>query len=207
MTQENSNANAGLEPLKVTCTASDCGNDLHCFKATRKLRASGKAGACRSCGAELVDWDRVHKQDAQDAGHTFAAMRAEFIRHHFWHVDIDEKAFLHALRKGRSAFDEAVPKRIRQSVGKAQPYRDGQQTPFTGNIIYYAQHATASCCRKCMEYWHDIPLGRPLTDEEVHYLATLALLFIDERLPDLPQEGQKLPRPHAVSLKATGGGE
>ena len=94
MSQNQESANADLKPLKVTCTSSDCDNDLHCFKATRKLRSAGKVGACRSCGAELVNWDRVHQQNAQDADHTFAAMRSEFIRHHFWHLDIDEKAFI-----------------------------------------------------------------------------------------------------------------
>ncbi len=207
MTKKKLKVNTRLEPLKVTCTTSDCGNDLHCFKATRKLRASGQAGSCRSCGVELVDWDRVHKQDAQDADYTFEAMRHEFIRHYFWHVDIDEKAFLHALRKGRSAFDEAVTKRIRQSVGKAQPVRDGLQTPFTGNIIFYAQHATASCCRTCMEYWHGIPTGVPLTDEQVEYFSKLALLFIDERLPDLPLKGQRIPKRKIDDPETKGGGQ
>lgn len=196
-----------LEPLKVTCTSSDCDNDLHCFKATRKLRDEGKEGACRSCGAELVDWDRVHQQDPQDADHTFEVMRLELIRHHFWHVEIDQKAVDHALRKGRAAFDDAVPQRIRQSVGKAQPFRDGQQTPFTGNIIYYAQHATACCCRKCMEYWHGIPMGEPLTDDQVDYLTKLALLFIDERLPELPRDGQRLPRRKIANDQITEDGD
>ncbi len=34
---------------------------------------------------------------------------------------------------------------------------DGRQTPREGNTIFYAQHATASCCRTCIEYWHGIP--------------------------------------------------
>lgn len=205
MKQNQSKPKRGLEPLKVTCTTSDCDIDLHCFKATRKLRAEGKEGACRSCGAELVDWDRVHQHDAQDADYTFEAMRLELIRHHFWHVDIDQKAMTHALRKGRAALEEAVSKRILQSVGKAQPYRDGQQTPFTGNIIFYAQHATASCCRKCMEYWHGITIGVPLIDEQIEYLSKLALLFIDERLPNLPMEGQRIPRLKIDAPETEGG--
>lgn len=203
MTQKPTTDGLKLEPLKVTCTTSDCSNNLHCFKATRELRVEGKEGACRSCGVELVDWDRIHQQDVKDSPHTFMSMRSEFIRHYFWHVDIDQKALFHALRKGRDGFDEAVPKRLRQSVGKAKPYRDGQQTPFTGNIIYYAQHATASCCRKCMEYWHGIPMGVPLSGEQIDYLSTLALLFIDERLPDLPAEGQ----PVAKIAGPTAGGQ
>lgn len=187
-------AAGGLKPLKITCTSSDCESGLHCFKATKKLKAAGQEGACRSCGAQLVDWKRVRSKNPEDAGHTFVAMKQELIRHHFWHVPIDEKALDHARRKGKEGLRSATAKRIRQSVGKEKPFRDGQQTPFTGNIIYYAQHATASCCRKCMEYWHGIPMGRALSDAEVEYLTKLALLFIEERLPDLPEEGQRVPR-------------
>jgi hypothetical protein len=187
---QQTNTKSVLEPLKVTCTSSDCDNGLHCFKATKKLKAAGNEGACRSCGTKLVDWDRVRGKNLGDVEHTFAAMRLELIRHYFWHVEIDEKAHTHARRKGKIGLESAVRKRIRQSVGKEKPFRDGTQTPFKGNIIFYAQHATASCCRKCVEYWHGIPIGRPLSDAEIEYLAELALRFINERMPDLPKDGE-----------------
>ncbi|MGJ0533042.1 MAG: DUF4186 domain-containing protein [Methylocystis sp.] len=51
---------------------------------------------------------------------------------------------------------------------------DGQQTPMRGHPVFVAQHATACCCRGCLEKWHDIPPGRALTPEETqHVLATL----------------------------------
>ena len=34
-----------LEPLKVTCTSSDCDNNLHCFRATRNTKAAHEVGA------------------------------------------------------------------------------------------------------------------------------------------------------------------
>ena len=86
-----------------------------------------------------------------------------------------------------------MKKRIRQAIGAASPYRDGYQTPYTRNAIYYAQHATASCCRKCVEYWHGIPEGHPLTDEEIDYLAALAWMYIEDRLPQLTEDGEKVP--------------
>jgi hypothetical protein len=143
----------------------------------------------------LVDFDRVHQRRTDDVGYTFEALRRELIRHHFWHVEIDELARNHALRKGRKAQLPATEARIRSSVGKssARLPRDGQQTPFTGNVIYYAQHATACCCRKCIEYWHDIPRDRDLTEQEVGYLTDLAWRYIMERMPDLPEERQKVP--------------
>jgi Domain of unknown function (DUF4186) len=159
-----SDGQLNLPPLKVTCTATDCEVDLHCFKFhSRKMKPSDR-GNCRNCGISLVDWDRVHAKDADDIDHTFSELKHEFIRHHFWHKEIDEVADKHARRKGRLLLRTAADKRIRSSVGGAQPVRDGQQTPMGGNILYYAQHATACCCRTCIEYWHAIPKGRELTD-------------------------------------------
>lgn len=180
-------------PLKISCTATDCASNLHCFKAKKKVKSGAHKGTCRACGVALVAWDRVHKRDLDDVANTFAALKHELIRHHFWHVGIDQRAVNHARRKGRRALYSGIEKRIEMSIGKANPYRDGRQTPKEGNAVYYAQHATASCCRRCAEYWHNIPVGRPLSADEVTYLAGLARLYLDERLPDLAEEGVKVP--------------
>lgn len=51
---------------------------------------------------------------------------------------------------------------------------DGRQTPFRGHPVFVAQHATACCCRHCLEKWQGIPRGRALTDmERSHVLAVL----------------------------------
>ena len=182
-----------LPPLKVRCTDFNCEEDLHCYRATAEMVRDKTAGRCRSCGISLVDWDRVHQRDVSDATFTFEVMKTEFIRHHFWHIEIDAKAIEHARKKGLVAILDHVPKRLMQSIGKATPFRDGTQTPFTGRAEYYAQHATATCCRKCVEDWHDIPRGRALTDEELAYLSSLAVLYLKERLADIPGDPTKAP--------------
>ena len=182
-----------LPKLAITCTSADCDRDLHCFRSTKKLRAAGLGGACRVCHVELINWQRVHGRRLDDVEHTFMELRRELIRHHFWHLEFDEKATNHALRKGRSALHAAAERRLAVSVGGEAPFRDGTQTPFTGNVIYYAQHATASCCRTCIEYWHNIPKGRALTEDEFRYLAALVVRYIDERLPDLPEVPTRVP--------------
>lgn len=185
-----------LEPLKVTCTSTDCNNDLHCFRASRKKGKTTEVGACRECGAKLVDWERLHKKDASDVQYTFEALKHELIRHHFWHVEIDEKAINYARKKGISGLEAAVRSRLRSSVGRAQNPFDGRQTPMegSGNPIHYAQHATASCCRKCMEYWHGIPQMSDLTEEQIEYMAELVMLYLIERVTNLTQDGVHIPR-------------
>jgi hypothetical protein len=180
------------EPLKISCTAADCSNDLHCFKATKKM-ADGDRGRCRACGANLVDWNRLHQQKIADAKYTFRALRHELIRSHFFQEPIDEAAVAHARRKGRIRLREAVRIRLERYLAPAEPMRDGRQTPFTGSSIFYAQHATACCCRTCLEYWHNIPKGRALTEQELQYCEALIDLFLQQRLPDLKDEPVKVP--------------
>lgn len=67
---------------------------------------------------------------------------------------------------------------------------DGKQTPFRGHPVFVAQHATACCCRGCLEKWHRIPQGRALTaEEERHVLATLERWLRQQagELPEAPQ--------------------
>lgn len=181
-----------LEPLKVRCTSADCDNSLHCFRKSREM-ADTDRGKCRYCHADLIDWARVQRRDIGDAAFTFNELKNEMIRHYFWHREIDEKAVNHALRKGSILLSAASHKRIVQSVGGSKPFHDGFQTPYSGNVIYYAQHAVAACCRKCMEYWHAIPQGRALTDAELNYLEALVSLYIKERMPDLPDGRTHIP--------------
>ena len=179
-------------PLNIKCTLADCENELHCFKQLKKMTEEQR-GKCRYCGADLVDWDRLHVRDFGDVAYTFEALKNEMIRHYFFHRDIDEKAIQHAQRKGRIQLKEAVRHRLAKYLAPAEPARDGRQTPFEGNAIFYAQHATATCCRTCLEYWHNIPKGRGLTAQERVYCAALVDCFLDERLPELADTPIKVP--------------
>jgi hypothetical protein len=59
-------------------------------------------------------------------------------------------------------------------LAPAEPLNDGRQTPFRGHPAFVAQHATATCCRGCLERWHRIPRGRPLdAAEQAHVLRVL----------------------------------
>lgn len=186
------NSKAKPPPLAVKCTDTDCDQGLHCFKQLKRM-APLERGKCRNCGADLIDWPRVHRRDILDAQHTFEMLRFELIRHAFFHQPLDETAVNHAKRKGRRGLRQAAHDRLRKYLAPAEPRRDGQQTPFAGNSIFYAQHATATCCRRCLEYWHDVPMGRELGEEEVEYCLQLVDLFLQFCLPDLEDEPVKVP--------------
>ena len=182
-----------LLPLQLKCTQSDCGNDLHCFlQKTQKPRPHG--GPCRSCGKNLIDFPRVQTRSIGDIKHTFASLSQEWIRHEFWERPFDQHAINHARRKGMRAMRTTeAAKRIRQAVGAARHPREGRQTSLEGNVLFYAQHAVAACCRRCIEYWHGIQMDLPLAEDEVAYLTKLVSLYLEERLPDLNEEPVKVP--------------
>jgi hypothetical protein len=200
--EQTSSGGEGLEPLNITCTSSDCENGTHCFRpGDRKSRrnnahlVSDPDGRCRTCGAQLVDWERVRKRDLTDVEYTFQALKHETIRHHFWHIPFDEKAIKYARRDGLKQLRADAHNRVRKAIGLdvSRIFRDGIQTPKTGNVLFYAQHATATCCRKCVEYWHGIPRDRVLSEEEISYLAALVFRYVEDRLPFVTLDGEAVP--------------
>jgi len=60
---------------------------------------------------------------------------------------------------------------VEKRLAAAEPRNDGKQTPFRGHPVFVAQHATACCCRGCLEKWHKIPQGRELNDDEQTYVC------------------------------------
>ena len=92
----------------------------------------------------------------------------------------------YARDKGRHVIDRHAHEMLRARVGEAQPSNDGRQTPWRGHPVFTAQHATATCCRGCIEKWHGIAKGRPLTDAEVNRLADLVMAWIDRDLTNHP---------------------
>jgi len=116
------------------------------------MAAQNRAGVCRECGADLIDWPRVHQCDLRDVDYTFEALKYEWIWHHFWDKALNQKAINHARRKGRRGLQVAARRHLAGAIGPAHPFRDGFQTTMSDDAptaIPIAQHATATCCRKC----------------------------------------------------------
>lgn len=59
---------------------------------------------------------------------------------------------------------------------------DGKQTPMKHHPVFIAQHATACCCRGCLEKWHHIPKNRELTNNEVNYIVALIMKWIEREI-------------------------
>lgn len=67
-------------------------------------------------------------------------------------------------------------------LAAAEPRNDGKQTPYRGHPVFVAQHATATCCRGCLERWHHIAKGRELTRAELVYVVDVICRWIEREM-------------------------
>lgn len=71
---------------------------------------------------------------------------------------------------------------IRERVSPADIPNDGKQTPMHGHPVFIAQHATATCCRGCIENWHKFPKGVVLDEKQQQYLVSVIMEWISQQL-------------------------
>jgi hypothetical protein len=71
---------------------------------------------------------------------------------------------------------------IARRLAPAEPVKDGRQTPYRGHPVFVAQHATATCCRGCLERWHQIARGRDLSREERAYVVDVISRWIEREV-------------------------
>jgi len=99
------------------------------------------------------------------------------------HRDYIQKLGEETLRQHASDF-------VSQRLSAENPTNDGRQTPMRGHPVFVAQHATACCCRGCIEKWHHIPAGKPLSPEEQDYLTGVLMDWIEKECKENSDEKQ-----------------
>jgi len=93
----------------------------------------------------------------------------------------------YAADKGLATIRQHALDFIRRRLAPAFPVNDGRQTPMKNHPVFIAQHATATCCRKCLEKWHGIRKGRALTEQEINYMADVIMQWIRLDLQAAPE--------------------
>ena len=84
--------------------------------------------------------------------------------------------------KGMDKIEEHCFSFIDKNLAIYSSLKDGKQTPMKNHPVFIAQHATATCCRGCLEKWHHIPKNKPLTEEEIHYIVSLIIKWIEKEM-------------------------
>ena len=100
----------------------------------------------------------------------FAALARSEFRSRF-RLGSKERAYLE--QKGIDVILEHARQFVRDRLAPANPVNDGKQTPMRNHPVFVAQHATGTCCRKCLAKWHHIPAGRPLDDAQIDYVVSV----------------------------------
>lgn len=82
--------------------------------------------------------------------------------------------------KGMDAVEHQCRSFILKRLAPAEPSNDGRQTPMRGHPCFIAQHATGCCCRGCLQKWHHIAAGRPLTQDQINHIIFTLMSWIRE---------------------------
>jgi hypothetical protein len=173
------------ETFKLKCGMNDCENNMHSFNTSKTLQKKGiEKGCCVGCRSALVDWERIHKRDISDFNYLNSALKLEMIRNIFWTIKEPTEKMKDDIRQNTTdQLSDMVHKRLRTTLSKPKKDNDwdGRQTPFDGKLIYWAQHATGTCCRKCVEEWYGIDANAELSDSDYDYLEQVVTKYLLEK--------------------------
>ncbi len=88
----------------------------------------------------------------------------------------------YVCEKGMFVVKRHATELVGKRLAPAKPDNDGKQTPMRGHPVFVAQHATATCCRGCLEKWHKIPKGQPLTEAQQQYVVNVIMEWIKRKM-------------------------
>jgi len=104
----------------------------------------------------------------RDSDDLFAALARSPFRSRF---KLQGRELQYLRDKGMPVVLQHAADFIAKRLAPAHPTNDGKQTPFRNHPVFVAQHATATCCRGCLQKWHRIEQGRELTEGEQRYVV------------------------------------
>lgn len=96
-----------------------------------------------------------------------------------FHLTKKEQLYLH--EKGMAVMRRHAEDFVRQKLAPADPVNDGKQTPMHGHPVFKAMHATACCCRGCMNKWYRVPFHRELSPSEQEKIVNLLMAWIERQ--------------------------
>ena len=95
---------------------------------------------------------------------------------------LKEKDKLYIQEKGLETIERHAYDFINKRLAPSHILNDGHQTPMKGHPVFISEHATATCCRKCLEKWYHIPQNRNLSKEEIDFIVSLIMAWIKQKI-------------------------
>ena len=111
----------------------------------------------------------------RDMDELFAALGRSRFRSRF---RLSGKEAVYLSQKGLDTIIEHGRDFVGRRLADANPVNDGRQTPMRNHPVFVAQHATGTCCRKCLSTWHAIARNRQLDEEEIRYVHDVIMEWI-----------------------------
>jgi len=93
---------------------------------------------------------------------------------------LKEKDCLYIEAKGMNVMKQHAYDFINKRLAPAYIPNDGKQTPMRGHPVFIAQHATATCCRGCLNKWYGIKPGVELTDAQKDFIVQIIMCWIEK---------------------------
>ena len=97
---------------------------------------------------------------------------------------LKEKDRKYIEEKGMDTIRSHARDFVRERLAPAVIPNDGKQTPMKGHPVFIAQHATACCCRGCLNKWYKVPKGVELTPEQQEKIVNLLMYWIEYQMKE-----------------------
>ena len=93
---------------------------------------------------------------------------------------LKDKDILYIENKGIDKIREHAYDFVTKRLADTSNVTDGKQTPMKGHPVFIAQHATGTCCRRCLEKWHHISKNKNMTDDDIKYIVDIIMSWIEK---------------------------
>ena len=93
---------------------------------------------------------------------------------------LNDKDILYIEDKGIDKIRNHAYDFVTKRLADTSNVTDGKQTPMKGHPVFIAQHATGTCCRRCLEKWHHISKNKNMTDDDIKYVVDIIMSWIEK---------------------------
>lgn len=97
-----------------------------------------------------------------------------------FHLKPEQKVYI--LEKGMDVMESHARDFVRERLAPSYIPNDGKQTPMKGHPVFIAQHATACCCRGCLNKWYKVQKNVTLTPVQQEKIVRLIMAWIEKEM-------------------------
>lgn len=98
---------------------------------------------------------------------------------------LNEKDRSYIREKGMDVIRQHACDFVARNLAPAVIENDGKQTPYHGHPVFKAQHATATCCRGCLQKWYRVKKGVVLNEVQQEKIVNLIMAWIIREMRDM----------------------